>query len=397
MPFTAKAPASARTPRTARLARTAGVGAVALAAAALFAAAPVASASSATTPRPRPADAPVFVQSDNTTANTVVAYHREADGALEESGVYATGGRGGVLQGSVVDHLASQGSLAYDRRHQLLYAVNAGSDTVTVFAVHGDRLRRVQVISSGGDFPVSIAVHGDLVYVANALGGGSIQGFVRVGDRLLSVPSWHRGLGLDPSATPQFTHTPGQIGFTPDGSELVVTTKAGANSIDVFPLNGSGAPAANPAVTATPNAVPFGFAFDATGRLQVTEAGPNAVATFTLRRDGGLTKVGEAATGQQATCWAVITRGNLYASNAGSGTLSGYRVGRHDALTPLGNTPTHAGTVDAAASSDGRFLYVQTGAAGMVDAFRVGHDGSLTPIGSVTVPGAVGGEGIVAG
>jgi len=49
---------------------------------------------------------------------------------------------------------------------------------------------------------------------------------------------------------------------------------------------------------------------------------------------------------------------------------------------------------DAAASPDGRFLYVQTGAAGGVDAFRVGPDGALTPAGSVTVPGAAGGEGI---
>ena len=42
---------------------------------------------------------------------------------------------GGILAGSVVDHLASQGSLSYDPRHALLYAVNAGSDTISVFAV----------------------------------------------------------------------------------------------------------------------------------------------------------------------------------------------------------------------------------------------------------------------
>ena len=66
-------------------------------------------------------------------------------------------------------------------------------------------------------------------------------------------------------------------------------------------------------------------------------------------------------------------------------------------MTALGNTATDAGTVDAAASSDGRYLYVQTGVKGGVDEFRVGANGSLTAIGSVVVPGAVGGEGIVAG
>jgi len=39
---------------------------------------------------------------------------------------------------------------------------------------------------------------------------------------------------------------------------------------------------------------------------------------------------------------------------------------------------------------------VQTGAAGIVDEFRINDDGSLVAIGSVTVPGSVGGEGIVA-
>jgi hypothetical protein len=37
---------------------------------------------------------------------------------------------------------------------------------------------------------------------------------------------------------------------------------------------------------------------------------------------------------------------------------------------------------------------VQGGAAGVVDEFAVHADGSLTQIGSVTVPGAVAGEGI---
>ena len=117
----------------------------------------------------------VFVQTDNTAGNQVVAYYRAPDGTLSPAGRYATGGVGGQLSGSVVDHLASQGSLSYDPWHSLLYAVNAGSDTVSVFAVTGDRLALRQVLSSGGSFPVSVAVHGDLVYVLNGLGGGRAE------------------------------------------------------------------------------------------------------------------------------------------------------------------------------------------------------------------------------
>jgi hypothetical protein len=39
---------------------------------------------------------------------------------------------------------------------------------------------------------------------------------------------------------------------------------------------------------------------------------------------------------------------------------------------------------------------VQTGGAGIVDEYAVGASGALSQLGSVTVPDAVGGEGIVA-
>ncbi|HWB36153.1 MAG TPA: beta-propeller fold lactonase family protein, partial [Rugosimonospora sp.] len=112
--------------------------------------------------------------------------------------------------------------------------------------------------------------------------------------------------------------------------------------------------------------------------------------------DGRLTALDSVVTGQAATCWAVLAGGVAYVSNAGSGTLSAYRVDSHGRLTGLGTTATDAGTVDAAVSGDGRYLYVQAGAAGNVDAYRIGRDGSLTPTGSVTVPDAAGAEGIVA-
>ena len=53
--------------------------------------------------------------------------------------------------------------------------------------------------------------------------------------------------------------------------------------------------------------------------------------------------------------------------------------------------------MDATTAGHGRFLYVQTGGAGIVDEYAVGGGGALTAIGSVTVAGAVGGEGITAG
>ena len=338
----------------------------------------------------------VFVQTDDPAGNHVVAYDRHADGTLTFEHSYATGGLGGVLTGSVVDHLASQGSLAYDSRHALLYAVNAGSDSVSVFAVHGDQLRLRQVAPSGGTFPVSIAVHGDAVYVLNARDGGSVQGFVTAGGHLLSVAGWHRALGLDPTQTPEFTHTPGQVAVSTNGRWLVVTTKGNGSAIDVFALNRFGRPSTTPTVNVEPGAVPFAVTFDAHGTLVVAEAGTNAVQTFSIGSDGGLTSLSSLGTGQAATCWVVRDGSRLFLSNAGSANLTGVGTGAGGKLSLLGQTATDAGTVDAAVSAGGHFLYVQTGATGAVDAFAVHADGSLTAVGSVLVPDAVGGEGIVA-
>ena len=370
-------------------ARLAGIAGLTIAATALVAG-PAAAA-----PQHHDRGGAVFVQSDNVAGNTVVAYARSADGALIKTHTYSAGGLGGVLTGSVVDHLASQGGLTFDDTRTHLYAVNAGSDTLAAFDVHSTRLTDRQVIPSGGDFPVSVTTHGDLVYVLNARGGGSIQGYRRVGDALVRVPAWRRDLGIDTAQAPEFTHTPGQITFTPDGSKLIVTTKAGAHSLDVFAVN-HGAPSAHPVRTVLAGTVPFAVAFDTHGRLLVTEAGPNVVASFALRHSGTLTALHQAATGQAATCWITAIGDTVYASNAGSATVTGYRVKAGGVLRSLGNTTTDAGTVDGAASSDGKNLYVQAGANGIVDSYHVHHDGSLTRTGSVTVPGAIGGEGIVA-
>ena len=368
---------------------------------------PAASASAATRPAPAsPAhrnwfqaggsDA-VFVMTDNTAANAVVAYHRAPSGALKLAGTYYTRGLGGVLSGSVVDHTASEGALTYDQASGLLFAVNPGSDSVSVFEVSGDQLRLSQVIWSGGDFPVSVTVHGNHAYVLNALGGGTLSGYRISGGRVSPVPGSSRSLGLGTTAATAFTGTPGQVTFSPDGRSLFVTTKGATNAVDVFAVNGDGTLSAAPTVNTLAGDVPFAIAFDRNGDVVVAEAGPNAVATFSLGSGGVLAQLVVADTGQAATCWIVRDGRYFYASNAGSGSVSGYSVGSSGALTARGNTGTDAGTVDAAAAGNGRFLYVQTGKSGIVDEFAVGHGGALTPVGSVTVAGAVGGEGITAG
>jgi hypothetical protein len=342
------------------------------------------------------ADHAVFVQTDNPAGNQVVAYHRNPSGTLIPAGSYATGGLGGVLNGSKVDHLASQGSLTYDPFQNLLYAVNAGSDSVSVFSVRGDQLFLRQVVSSGGSFPVSVAVHGTSVYVLNAL-SASVQGYVAFLGRLYPLPGSARSLGFSvPSDTTQYVSTPGQVAFTPDGSQLVVTTKASGSDVDVFRVGPFGYLSPSPVVNPQPGAVPFAVSFDAVGHLVVADAGTNALSTFAVMPSGTLLPISSVPTGQMATCWVATAQGTFFASNAGSANVSTFGEQPSGQLILLGATATDPGTVDAAPSAGGQYLYVQTGGSGTVDEFQVGPGGSLSALGSVVVPGATGGEGIVA-
>jgi 6-phosphogluconolactonase (cycloisomerase 2 family) len=224
-----------------------------------------------------------------------------------------------------------------------------------------------------------------------------VQGYVSFLGHLFPLPGSHRNLGLTiPTDTTQFTHTPGQVAFSPDGSQLIVTTKATTSAVDVYRVGFFGELSPTPVVNAEPGTVPFGVTFDGAGHLVVAEAGTNAVGTFALNGNGTLTSLSAVATGQAATCWIAPARGYFYVSNAGSGSVSGYRSSFGGQLSLLGQTATDAGTVDASASAEGQFLYVQAGKSGIVDEYVVNGNGSLTEFGSVSVAGAAGGEGIVA-
>ena len=138
----------------------------------------------------------VFVQTNDLAHNTIVAYTRESDGHLTRVGEFATGGRGGVEQDVPLDSLASQDSLTYDAAHRLLFAVNAGSDTVTSFAVDGAHLSRQQTVPSGGVFPVSVSADHDRLFVLNAGGTGNVTGYrINPAGRLTALPGASRASG----------------------------------------------------------------------------------------------------------------------------------------------------------------------------------------------------------
>jgi 6-phosphogluconolactonase (cycloisomerase 2 family) len=332
--------------------------------------------------------AAVFVATNEPAGNRVVAYARAADGTLTLNGSYATGGKGAVEVGAVVDTLASQGSLVYDAEQHLLFAVNAGSDSLSVFGVEGGKLALRQVVDSGGSFPSSVAVSGNLVYVLNAGGAGSVQGFRITDSSLRALRDGSRPLGLANSEPPFFLSSPAQVGFSPNGSQLLVTTKGSGSLIDVFGVHQNGSLSAAPVANSSATPVPFAFAFDPVGRLVVAEAGASTVSTYVLAADGTLSGAQSQADGQAALCWIIAAGGNYYVANAGSATISGYRVDANGAPSLIGPTgvvgQTEAGAIDLATTGDQHFLYAESGGAGTVDEFQINNDGTLTKLGIVT-------------
>lgn len=342
----------------------------------------------------------VFVQSNATAGNQILAYSRAANGSLSFEHAYDTRGRGARAAGAVVDPLASQGSLHYDPVGRLLIAVNAGSGTITTFRVNGDRLSDARVLRAGS-FPVSVTSHDSLVYVLDAGNAGAVRGFSESHRSLTPIGGSGRGLGLNPTLTPQYLNTPGQVGFSPNGAQLIVTTKDNGSDIDVFSVRHSGRLSAEPVVNASAEPVPFGFVFDPHGRLVVTEAGGADVSTYGLDADGSLTYASTAVDGQAAPCWIAAVGGWYYVANAGSADIAGYQVSSGGVASLISENSgvagsTDAGPIDLAGSANGQFLYVETGGAGAVDEFSVNSDGTLTSIGSITGLSGTGIEGIVA-
>src|SRR5689334_22173082 len=189
-----------------------------------------------------------FTESNAAGGNRVVVFARAAGGHLSPAGSVATGGRGSGVS------LGSQGAVALSPDHHRLYAVNAGSGTLSVLGVDGTHVWRMQVVGSGGRGPISVAAGRSRVFVLNTGGTGgtpSVAAFRVTGDGLRAVRHGRRALtaaDVDPA----------QIGITAGGRVLVVTNKT-SSTIDTIAVRRDG-PLGRPVSHASAGATPFGFA-----------------------------------------------------------------------------------------------------------------------------------------
>lgn len=322
----------------------------------------------------------VYAMTNYAERNEVIAFKRRPDGKLIRMKAYATGGRGTGER--KVDPLASQGSLILSRNGRFLFAVNAGSNNISSFRVsNSGKLTLVDVDPSGGVRPNSITVFGNLLYVSNVGNptnniASNITGFrVLKNGRLRRITGSKHRLS---TATAQ----PACVVFSPRG-RLLVVSELNTNRLSVFRVNSNGA-LTGPTINKSNGAGPFGSVFLSRGLLLVSESGPNALSSYTAAASGKLSVVsGSVRNRELATCWVVTSRNEhfAYTANAGSGTISIYRIRNNGTLSLVKNVATtRAGTaapIDSGVSKDGRNLYVLNGNQGSITVFRIQKNGQL--------------------
>ena len=400
----------------------------------------------------------VYAMTNALGTNQIKVYHRASDGTLSLVQTVDTTGGGSGTQLDGTDSLGSEGGLALDNNHKYLFAVNTNSTaastqdckagSVSSFSVaHDGTLTWVQTLASGGLFPNSLTVDADhdLLYVLNAGGGANspctnftgpnITGFTVSKSGMMTALAGSTQpidggtkpfgfLNCDPGGfpapaqcgknPPAFPRSPGQIGFTPGGHQLVVTDK-GPNKIYVFPVNKNGTPG-TPTITkaAGPNQPTyFGFAFDDDGHLIVSEpfgatpaipASPaSAVSSFGIDHDGSLDTISSSVpNGEGTSCWVTISGRYAYVANNATSNVSLYKIGEDGKLTLLNATAATATKPNDMAvvggDDDGsRFLYVIASGNGSIVVSRINADGSLTFVEEVSgLPIADGAQGLAA-
>lgn len=329
----------------------------------------------------------VFAMSNATAGNKIVAYRRGLDGTLTRVHSVRTRGLG------IGTDLDTQGGLRLSDDHRFLYAVNAGSDEISVFAVDGTRLRFMQTVYAG-DEPVAITLHGRLLYVLNgSVAGNGIRGFrIAIDGTLTEIPDSFRDLSSRIAV-------PGTLQFSPDGHFILVTHKTTNlvltphNVIDGFTIGADGLASARPVANESFGIRPFSLAFRDNGKLIVVESF-NAVdnraasSSYQTYQDARISAIsGSVPSGQTDPCWVVVTKDQRYAyvANFGTGTIASYRFDASGALTLINGRAAFFGLtsqpVDLAQSDNGHFLYLLLRGPGAVAAMRIEDNGSLTPLG----------------
>jgi len=322
--------------------------------------------------------------------NMLTIFSGDADGTITYVTEVATGGDGST-------GVQAQGAVFV--LDEFIFAVNPGSNTVSLFQIDSTDPTNVTLIdsaSSGGDFPNSVTAYGSDACVVNDGANNGLRCFTFSSSGLTVTAGSDRSFGLN-LTTPPASHTgPAQISFTPNGDALVITNKGMYPPVMLYTFS-NGMPG-NTAVTSTDNGmVNFGFAFGSTGSFVLTDAAPYG-------NGSGIIVVNQQATGtpsvtfatpgyyvipnQQAACWIAYSSklDRFYVANSASNAISEVTVsgGTFTIVNtyPLGNNTAPTDMVVLTVNGDD-YLFINEVKAEMLVSMKLAA-GSTTTISTIS-------------
>src|SRR5580700_10037630 len=408
----------------------------------------VGSAQAPTTQTKKAAGGHLYMQT-NETRNSIIHYHRSANGALAEVERVATGGAGsGEL--SPIYHInrpndfEGAGSVILTPDRRFLFATNAGDNSVSSFAVDKEGrltlldVKRTGNTESGGAKSLAYAPSSRTLYVVHTIGPDylrlmSVNGEGKLTPRpekySVNTMDWNNRVPtmavLSPDAKLLFVGTtfdefPSRK--NPDGSlilwiprghngalHVIASNAPDPDGIVVFPVGEDGA-LREPSFYDAGGASPFYIAFlhNRPDTFVVGYAVSNGVSIGKVDADGKITVSAPVTLDTSAgvpseLCWLAVSPNDrwVFTTNFGYSDMSSYRIDGNvlsiakDPASPKvpGDGTFRAidgvvssGPSDSWISPDGAYLYQIYGNASKLVGYATKPDGSLQEVTSVAIP-----------
>jgi 6-phosphogluconolactonase (cycloisomerase 2 family) len=320
----------------------------------------------------------VYVESNDPNGNAIFAFSRASDGSLTPlpGSPFPTGGLG-LTPTFNLGPFDSDQEVILNPSGSMLFAVNGGSDSISVFQVNNDgSLSAVagSPFSSGGSSPVSVGLAHDTLCVVNqdedpGHPGQFLPNYTsfHVGPTGKLTPVPNSTITVDAGSSPSqaLTSASGRLLF---GADFLGGLLRSFNIASNGRLTVSAAQPLPPSLFEGTGASPFPLGLALNPKHNLLYVGLvtiNQVAVYSYDNSGALNFLCAVPDSGHGVCWLLTNRQGttLYASNTGDPSISVFDI-RHDAANPIEiqkvNMVSSGGCFQFALDSSDRFLHVVT-------------------------------------
>ncbi|KAJ6513244.1 hypothetical protein C8R45DRAFT_920943 [Mycena sanguinolenta] len=361
--------------------------------------------------------------------NFVVAAAIGSDGKLTLRQATSTGGLGSHNTGDGPDALFTQGAVKASAAGNIVAAVNAGSNTISVFNIDSTNPTNLEMIGepvgSGGEFPVSLAINKDGNMVCS-LNGGEVNGVacfsVDKTKGLVPIANTVRSLGLnqttyallalcdasraDFNASSPANGPPGSAShviFNEDNTQLIASVKGIPPTPGIFAIwdiAADGSLSENFQAVQPPKGglLPFSMTV-IKGKNAILATDPGVGVDIVDLSGGAQSGVASGASstltinGQSATCWSSFSpqTGNFYVTDIGTSQVTEVNVDDNLKPTIVTQYPQGNGTAtidnDIASIGQNDFMFILAPNATQVQVLSLNAPGKATALQTVDIAG----------